>query len=143
MNNIEELKTKLEKARSNARKLDNQIAAIQGEIKKLEREHTKSFKRLKNGEMYFCVYVYKGGLRVFNTLEGHTATDDENFNTNNYFLTQERAQEVADHLNQLMCVERVCDEYPEYKINLEMRVNTPNCEISQKVYNILDKKINQ
>lgn len=141
MNNIEELKTKLEKARSNARKLDNQIAAMQDEIKKLEEGNV--FERVKRGQFYFYIDVYGGKFVVGETEECYSSSDTEYFNYNNYFISRERAQEVADHLNQLMCVERVCDEYPEYKINSEIRVNAPNCEISQKVYNILDKKINQ
>ena len=49
-------------------------------------------------------------------IEEHMRFDKENFENNNYFLTKERAEEVADKINFLLKLERLHDTFcPDYK----------------------------
>lgn len=50
--------------------------------------------------------------------EGHF--DEHYFKNNNYFLTKERAEEVADKINFLLKLERLHDTFcPDYKFDWE------------------------
>lgn len=112
MNRIEELQIKLEKARSNAQKLDNQIATIQEEINELkkEQEETMGFQRQKASSNFYIIMFFDGKAVVSPYKDTCDTHCDGLFKNNNYFLTKERAQEVADKINFLLRLERLHDE---------------------------------
>lgn len=145
MNNIEELKTKLEKARSNARKLDNQIAAIQDEIKKLEeREESPKLERQKEGDDFYVIRTDDTAQMVVKPcMEVDSVYCNDCYRNNNYFLTRNRGNDVLDNVNRLMCAERICDEYPNYGLEVEVRLYVPNYENAQKFRDIFNEKLNQ
>lgn len=148
MNNIEELKTKLEKARSNARKLDNQIAAIQDEIKKLEeQEENPKLKRQKRGDDFYVIKTDSTAkMVVVPCMEVSSAYCDDCYRNNNYFLTRNRGNDVLDNINRLMCAERICDEYPNRGLEVKVEIYVPNafdCKDAKKFYDIFNEKLNQ
>lgn len=116
MNKIEELNVKLEKARNSAQKLDNQIRCIQEEIKCLEKEQEKpKFKRANYDEFFYTICLIDGKMVVISRSEINDYYCNCCFESNNYFLTKERAQEVADKMNFLLRMERLHDELcPDY-----------------------------
>ena len=96
----------------------NIIKANENEIKKLEAKAEKpAFERAEEGKKYYAVIVdsYKG-LLVKEYLEEYMSFDESMFKNNNYFLTKERAKEVADKINFLLKLERLHDTFcPGYK----------------------------
>lgn len=117
MNKIEELNVKLEKAFHSAQKLENQIRCIQEEIKNFEKKQEKpKFKRANYGKIFYTLCFINGALTVGQLAELNDLHCDECFESNNYFLTEERAQEVADKMNFLLRMERLHDEMcPDYQ----------------------------
>lgn len=98
--------------------LTEQVKGFREQLENAEASEDKKFKRVEYGQKYFCIFIYKGKFRVFNALDERKQTDNENFNKNNYFLTFDRAQEVAAKLNHLMRMERLHDELcPDYSPN--------------------------
>lgn len=116
MNKIEELNVKLEKAFHGAQKLENQIRCIQEEIKNFEKKQEKPKLRAEKGGKYYYLYFNGGCLVDCIEEDNRTNSDDCDFENNNYFLTKERAQEVADKMNFLLRIERLHDELcPDYQ----------------------------
>lgn len=97
---------------------ENIIKANKNEIKKLEAEKEKfAFERVEEGKKYYTVTaVSYEGVVVKEYIEEHMRFDKSNFENNNYFLTKERAEEVADKINFLLKLERLHDTFcPDYK----------------------------
>ena len=87
------------------------------------------FKRVGTGTAYYTVRIEQGKAEIFRIPDEHDSYDDKRFENNNYFLTEERAKEVAEKINALLKLERIYDMLrPEYKPDLN---NTePKCNIS-------------
>lgn len=83
------------------------------EIPKVEEE--PNFGRVKNNKMYFSVEIVNGKGDWRRKTEDGDYCDVKYFDNNNYFHTQERAEEVADKINFLLKLERLHDIYcPDY-----------------------------
>ena len=97
---------------------ENIIKAKENEIKKLEAEKERpAFERVEEGKKYYAVTAPSHeGVVVKEYIEEHMRFDKSNFENNNYFLTEERAEEVADKINFLLKLERLHDTFcPDYK----------------------------
>lgn len=84
------------------------------EIPKVEEE--PEFKRVGNGQEYYCIGKFKTArFGAVYTLETDHFLDKASFENNNYFHTRKRAEEVADKINLLLKLERLHDTYcPDY-----------------------------
>lgn len=77
------------------------------------RENEPKFERVEKGERYFTI---TGELKIIRGIEGGYPVDDNKYSVNNYFYTEERAQEVANKINVLLKLERLHDIYcPDYQ----------------------------
>lgn len=75
-----------------------------------------TFERVERGKKYYFVDVYRGKFFAKYEVDEHSILDDEIYASNNYFLTRERTEEVADKINFLLKLERLHDIYcPDYK----------------------------
>ena len=90
--------------------LTEQVGEFKKQIESFKADEEKKFERVESGLNYFYVSLLRGKFVVFNTMDAYTQADNYRFNNNNYFLTEKRAQEVADKLNRLMRLERLHDE---------------------------------
>ena len=97
---------------------ENIIKANENEIKKLEAEKERpAFERVEEGKKYYIVTAgsYNRAF-VKEYIEEYIRFDKLNFENNNYFLTKERAEEVADKIKFLLKLERLHDTFcPDYK----------------------------
>ena len=107
---------------------ENIIKANKNEIKKLEAEKERpAFERVEEGKKYYTVTADSdNGIFVKECIEEYIRFDKSNFENNNYFLTKERAEEVADKINFLLKLERLhdtfCPDYkPDWKYNWEKK----------------------
>ena len=84
------------------------------EIPKVEEE--PEFKRVGNGQEYYCIGKFNTArFGAVYTLEAGRFLDKASFESNNYFHTRKRAEEVADKINLLLKLERLHDTYcPDY-----------------------------
>ena len=84
------------------------------EIPKVEEE--PEFKRVGNGQEYYCIgKLNTARFGAVYTLEIGHFLDKASFESNNYFHTRKRAEEVADKINFLLELERLHDTYcPDY-----------------------------
>ena len=84
------------------------------EIPKVEEE--PEFKRVGNGQEYYCIGKFNTArFGAVYTLEAGHFLDKASFESNNYFHTRKRAEEVADKINLLLKLERLHDTYcPDY-----------------------------
>lgn len=97
---------------------ENIIKANENEIKKLEAEKEKfAFSRVEDGKKYYAMTTFSyEGVGVKEYIEEHMRFNKLNFENNNYFLTKERAEEVADKIKFLLKLERLHDTFcPDYK----------------------------
>jgi hypothetical protein len=117
-NKIHDLKRNIERCENIIESCENIIKANENEIKKLEAEKEKpAFERVKKGEKYYSIGKCPSGefaSYLLTEREGHF--DEHYFKNNNYFLTKERSEEVADKINFLLKLERLHDTFcPDYK----------------------------
>lgn len=101
---------------------ENIIKANENEIKKLEAEKERpAFERVEEGKKYYTVTVDSyGEMFTKEYIEKHMSFNESMFKNNNYFLTEERAEEVADKINFLLKLERLHDTFcPDYKPDWE------------------------
>ena len=113
-----EIENKIHDLKRTIKSCENIIKANENEIKKLEAEKEKpAFERVEEGEKYYAVTAPSHeGVVVKEYIEEHMRFDKSNFENNNYFLTEERAEEVADKINFLLKLERLHDTFcPDYK----------------------------
>lgn len=101
-----ELIEKLKEIEASIAKLTEQVS----DFKKLQADDDKEFKRVDKGKYYYSIKMFDGKFVIGKFMECGITGDEIYFNNNNYFLTQERVQEVADKLNHLMRIERLHDE---------------------------------
>lgn len=96
---------------------ENIIKANKNELKKLEAEKERpAFERVEKGLHFYCVEVNELGVTVELHIDNRLIFSDAMFKNNNYFLTKERAEEVADKINFLLKLERLHDTFcPDYK----------------------------
>lgn len=118
--NKTEIENKIYDLKRTIKSCENIIKANENEIKKLEAEKERpAFERVEKGKKYYIVTAGSYN-RVFvkEYIEEYMRFDKSNFENNNYFLTKERAEEVADKINFLLKLERLHDIYcPDYKPN--------------------------
>ncbi len=97
--------------------LKRTIESCENEIKKLEAEKEEpTFERVEKHCDYYYVNISAGQAVANFQPEFYGSFDDTNFKNNNYFLTKERAEEVADKINFLLKLERLHDTFcPDYK----------------------------
>lgn len=83
-----------------------------------EGNETPKFKRVGDGNTYYRVGVttkQAGQMNAVHNVDYHSVDDNSRFQNNNYFHTNERAQEVADKINFLLKLERLYDTFcPDY-----------------------------
>ena len=78
-----------------------------------QRESEPKFERKVNEEFYYI--EDNGSMEVCSCYDGNDIVSTNQFKGNNYFHTEERAQEVADKINFLLKLERLHDIYcPDY-----------------------------
>ena len=113
-----EIENKIYDLKRTIKSCENIIKANENEIKKLEAEKERpAFERVEKGKKYYAVTAPSHeGVFVKEYIEEHMRFDKSNFENNNYFLTEERAEEVADKINFLLKLERLHDTFcPDYK----------------------------
>lgn len=100
---------------------ENIIKASENEIKKLEAEKEHAFERVEKGLHYYSVEVDGCGVMTVELhVDNRMIFSDAMFKNNNYFLTEERAKEVADKINFLLKLERLHDIFcPDYNPDWE------------------------
>lgn len=113
--NANELIEKVMEFEDTIAKLTEQVADFRKLFENAETDEEKKFKMVGNGNEYFCILLKQGKFDVSKFTEYSLESDKIYFKGNNYFLTQERAQEVANKINYLMRLERLHDELcPDY-----------------------------
>lgn len=105
--------TKIEYLKENITQAEQQLSELKAELEKVETEPT--VKRADAGEEYFTVSTDFGEPYVYLQRDHGGMYDNARFDLNNYFLSKERAQEVADKIKFLLKMERYHDIYcPNY-----------------------------
>lgn len=110
MSDYEKLKQELEALRDKCKELEDKIEQAE--------QDDKQFERVPKNEEYFMVIVdFANGKAIADNIrEDYDYVDDTRYDSNNYFKTCERAQEVADKINFLLKLERLHDTFcPDYK----------------------------
>lgn len=116
--NKTEIENKIYDLKRTIKSCENIIKANENEIKKLEAEKERpAFERVEEGKKYYIVATDSyNGIFVKEYIEEYMRFDKSNFENNNYFLTKERAEEVADKIKFLLKLERLHDTFcPDYK----------------------------
>ena len=105
-----EIENKIHNLKRTIKSCEIIIKANENEIKKLEAEKERPKK-------YYTVTADSyNGIFVKEYIEEYMRFDKSNFENNNYFLTKERAEEVADKIKFLLKLERLHDTFcPDYK----------------------------
>lgn len=110
MNRIDELKSLIE----NCKKM---IESSEKEIEMLKSKEP-AFERVKKDKNYYLLGDFCGEIIAHPIPDDGSELHKKRFENNNYFLTKERAEEVADKINFLLKLERLHDIYcPDYKPN--------------------------
>lgn len=140
--NCEELISKVKEFGGIMEKIKKSVDDFQKQLEYFKPDADKKFKRVEDGKKYYCVANKNGTFVVMEYTEYSLEIDKIYFKENNYFLTRERAQEVADRLNKIMCIERVIDEFPEYEIKTYIHAFVPDPDAAQKLRDRLREKLN-
>lgn len=104
MSDYEKLKQELEALRDKCKELEDKI-------KQAEQGDEPKFERVSKNENYFTLMINTSGMIIDSSKEKYDWIDDARFDNNNYFKTDERAQEVVDKINFLLKLERYHDIY--------------------------------
>lgn len=166
---IEQLAVAIKTGNAAIKSMETALKAAQEERNRFLEQKPK-FKRVEKGEIYFTI---TGELNVIQSIEGGYSIDDNKYNVNNYFHTEERAQKVVDKINFLLRLERLHDTFcPDYAPDWDnynegkatvfyhhskkqyvvqaysfMKIPTgvyfPTSEIAQKVCDILNKELEE
>lgn len=108
MNRIDELKSLIE----NCKKM---IESSEKEIEMLKSKEP-AFERVKKDKNYYLLGDFCGEIIAHPIPDDGSELHKKRFENNNYFLTKERAEEVADKINFLLKLERLHDTFcPDYK----------------------------
>ncbi len=103
MNRIDELKSLI----NNCKKT---IELSEKEIEMLKSKEF-AFERVKKDESYYLLGDFCGKIIAHPISDDGSELHKKRFENNNYFLTEERAEEVADKINFLLKLERLHDIY--------------------------------
>lgn len=101
--------------------LEKEIAELKRDVEELE--EPKFERKCNLGDFFYFISVspcnsLKNMLCVNKTRDTHSVSDDCFFDNNNYFHTQERAEEVAKKIKVLLKLGRLHDIYcPDYVPN--------------------------
>lgn len=129
MDRIDELKSLIE----NCKKM---IESSEKEIEMLESKKP-AFERVKKDKSYYLLGDFIGKIIAHPIPDDGSELHKKRFENNNYFLTKERAEEVADKINFLLKLERLHDVYcPDYKPDW-------NNSLKDKYYICFDHKANK
>ena len=82
-----------------------------------QKKQESKFERVKKSESYYYLEFGSalGSATTYSDVDTGHHIDKNRFDNNNYFKTEERAQEVSDKINFLLKLERLHDIYcPEY-----------------------------
>lgn len=121
MNEIEKLNERIAQLTDLVKSGEETISATKEMLKLAEQERDRladqresepKFERVKNKEYYYSVgtqFGSEGKLAACRHYENYDRDDNTYFTNNNYFKTEERAQEVADKINFLLKLERLHD----------------------------------
>lgn len=114
-----EIENKIYDLKRTIESCENIIKANENEIKKLEAEKERpAFERVKKDKNYYLLGDFRGKIIAHPIPDDGSELHKKRFENNNYFLTEERAEEVADKINFLLKLERLHDLYcPDYKPN--------------------------
>lgn len=112
-----EIENKIHDLKRTIKSCENIIKANENEIKKLEAEKERlAFERVKKGKNYYLLGDVIGKIIAHPIPDDGSELHKKRFENNNYFLTKERAEEVADKINFLLKLERLHDTFcPDYK----------------------------
>lgn len=112
-----EIENKIYDLKRTIESCENIIKANENEIKKLEAEKEKpAFERVEKGLRYYGIEVNWLGATAESYVDNRSVFSGATFKNNNYFLTKERAEEVADKIKFLLKMERLHDTFcPDYK----------------------------
>lgn len=147
MSNIAEIKTRLEKAQSERVRLNNEIEAIQQELKNAEKEEQENivFKRQKEGEDFYVVRADDTAKNiVMPCMEIDSVYCNDCFRNNNYFLSRSTAQEAADKIGYILLLiklrEELCPNYkPDFRKPNENKYYVTFDHIERRFIVIVDK----
>lgn len=109
----EERITKIEEM---LKEIQNELNSFKSESKEPEKKED-TFERVKSGEKYYNICL-KDTLNVLAQfeVEGFSSYNANCFSSNNYFKTNERAEEVKSKIELLLKLERLHDTFcPDYK----------------------------
>lgn len=93
------------------------MSELKAELNQLEKKQKEpKFERVPYGEHFYIIDSdFRIGIAPHFRSETGKGAADGYFNNNNYFLTKDRAEEVADKIKFLLKVERFHDLYcPDY-----------------------------
>ena len=108
MNRIDELKSLIENCKKT-------IESSEKEIEMLKSKEPV-FERVKKDKSYYLLGDFCGEIIAHPIPDDGSEIHKKRFENNNYFLTKERAEEVADKINFLLKLERLHDTFcPDYK----------------------------
>ena len=111
-NKIYDLKRTIESCKDTIENCENIIKANENEIKKIEAEKEKpAFERVEKDKNYYLLSDFRGEIIAHPIPDDGSELHKKRFENNNYFLTKERAEEVADKINFLLKLERLHDIY--------------------------------
>ena len=114
----EEMSKKLEELKENIDKALAEVTEYEKLIQKLKEQEEPKFER-REGERYYTVGTNNGKAECCGMTD-NLPCDEMWYSNNNYFYTEERAQQVADKINFLLKLERLHDIYcPDYVPNWE------------------------
>lgn len=108
MNRIDELKSLIENCKKT-------IESSEKEIEMLKSKEP-TFERVKKDKSYYLLGDFSGKIIAHPIPDDGSEIHKRRFENNNYFHTEERADEVADKINFLLKLERLYDTFcPDYK----------------------------
>ena len=110
MNRIDELKSLIENCKKTIESSEKEIEMLKPKEPVVE--------RVKNDKSYYLLGDFIWKIIAHHIPDDGSEIHKKRFENNNYFLTKERAEEVANRINFLLKLERLHDIYcPDYKPN--------------------------
>ncbi len=98
--------------------LEKQLAELKNAVEEKEiKQEEPKYERVAVDEPYYYISLYNV-LVVENEIENRVPFDNDIFESNNYFYTKKRAEEVVEKIKMLLKLERLHDIYcPDYVPN--------------------------
>lgn len=108
MDRIDELKSLIENCKKTIESSEKEIEILKSK--------EPVFERVKKDKNYYLLGDFRGKIIAHPIPDDGSELHKKRFENNNYFHTEERAEEVADKINFLLKLERLHDLYcPDYK----------------------------